>query len=344
MAYPCAVDRTRGFAPAGLASLLVLSVACGGRTRSDHANSESGGAPGAMTQPSCDGLPATCGPQLDADCCASNVVPGGTFYRDYDGVSPPYMSRAYPATLSDFKLDTYEISVGRFRNFVAAYSPASIPEGAGKNPHDASDSGFGASDRASLPLDAAALEASLLSCGAFSTWSRTPGDATSESRPINCLTWYEAAAFCIWDGGRLPTDAEWNYAASGGAEQRVYPWGNSAPAADSALAIYDCYYGPSDCMTLANIAPCGSVPAGNGKWGHADLAGNLWEWVEDYFVSPLVTPCADCAYRTPTSAGRVVRGGGFDYDGATPLRTSDRLNADPGAALYNGGARCARNP
>ena len=67
-----------------------------------------------------------------------------------------------------------------------------------------------------------------LGCHQFSTWTNTPDTVgTGETRPIDCVTWYEAQAFCIWDGGRLPTEAEWNYVAAG-SQQRVYPW--SVPA------------------------------------------------------------------------------------------------------------------
>jgi hypothetical protein len=74
--------------------------------------------------PSCKGLTATCGPSGDASCCASSLVLHGTFYRGYDGVT--YTDQGYPATVSDFRLDTYEVTVNRFRQFVMAY-PEDMP-------------------------------------------------------------------------------------------------------------------------------------------------------------------------------------------------------------------------
>jgi hypothetical protein len=68
------------------------------------------------------------------------------------------------------------------------------------------------------------------------TWTDTVGP--NENLPMNCVPWYKAFAFCVWDGGRLPTEAEWNYAATGGNEQRKYPWGSTAP--DDALAVFNC--------------------------------------------------------------------------------------------------------
>jgi sulfatase modifying factor 1 len=178
--------------------------------------------------PSCDGLAKTCGSSGTEDCCSSNEVPGitsATFYRSYDGVTSGYTSMAYPAEVSDFWLDNYEITVGRFRKFAAAYSQTMIAAGAGKNPNNPNDTGWDATDwNTSLDASASALEASLGLCAPYSTWTTNQGNATAESLPITCLNWFEAEAFCIWDAGRLPTEAEWNYAAAGGTEQRLYPW------------------------------------------------------------------------------------------------------------------------
>src|SRR6185369_11301256 len=106
--------------------------------------------------------------------------------------------------------------------------------------------------------------------------------------PVNCLDWYEAHAFCIWDGGFLPSEAEWNYAATGGDQQRVYPWSSppSSTAMDSTNAVYD----------GAPLLVVGSKSAGgDGRWGHADLTGSVAEWNLDWYASPYASPCADCA-------------------------------------------------
>jgi formylglycine-generating enzyme required for sulfatase activity len=156
------------------------------------------------------------------------------------------------------------------------------------------------------------------------------------------LSWYDAHAFCIWDGGFLPSEAEWNYAAAGGSEQRLYPWGSAPPGANATLAIYDCCYaGPCSACGVHSIAPVGSAPSGNGKYGQADLAGNLLEWNLDW-AAEYPTPCNDCAQLT-TAAGKSNRGGDFYYKAAS-LVTSVRNTFAPTIRLNDLGARCARAP
>jgi formylglycine-generating enzyme required for sulfatase activity len=226
--------------------------------------------------------------------------------------------------------------------------------GAGKNPNNGSDPGWDAAWNGAsyMTADQAKLVAALKCDPTYQTWTDSPGG--NESRPMNCVTWYEAFAFCIWDGGRLPTEAEWNYAAAGGSEQRAYPWGTTVPGNNADLAVYGCYYNGSgswSCTGVTNIAPVGSVAAGNGKWGQADLAGNMWEWVLDWAnccsspwpgYPPSTVPCNNCANFT-ASAFRVGRGGSFDY-GASYLLSSYRIYGTPSDRYLHVGARCARTP
>jgi formylglycine-generating enzyme len=280
--------------------------------------------PTPVVQPSCVGLADTCGPDNATSCCDASAIPSGTYDRSN--------RTADPATLSDFMLDSYEISVGRFRNFVAAYSQTMLAAGAGKNPNDAADPGWSVAWNANLPASSAALSTALqCPSGTF-----TAAVGSNESLPVTCVNWYEAFAFCVWDGGRLPTEAEWNYAAAAGAEERVYPWGSATPT--DAYAVF-C---PGSCGKMQAV---GSRAAGNGKWGQADLVGNAWEWNLDAFVNPYPqTSCTDCADTTYTTGlQRVFRGASSGND-ASYLLSATRNSRDPGD--HNGfiGARCARNP
>jgi formylglycine-generating enzyme len=301
-----------------------------GSSSAGEASQENAGATGSdvtepSAPPSCADLPSSCGSDQSASCCAASVVPGGTYNRS----NLP----SAPATVSAFALDEFEISVGRVRNFVHAYSQTMTPAGSGKNPGDARpDPGWSPTWNAKLPATAALLSAAL-SCpnGTF-----TASAGANENLPATCLSWYEAYAFCIWDGGRLPTEAEWNYAAAAGSEERVHPWGGAIP--DDSFAVF-C---PGSC---GKVQAVGSKPAGNGKWGHADLVGNAWEWNLDAFANPYAqASCVDCANTSAAStAQRTFRGGSAGND-ASYLLSSTRSSRDP--SDHNGfvGARCARSP
>jgi formylglycine-generating enzyme required for sulfatase activity len=298
------------------------------------------------TGPSCNGLASNCGPSGNESCCTSLPVPGNvggpTYYRGYDGVG--YPDNSHPATVSDFRLDKYEITVGRFRKFVAAYSQTMIASGAGKNPNNSSDLGWDVAWNSNLPATATALQNAVACDATRETWSTSVGTGANETLPINCLSWYEADAFCIWDGGRMPTELEWNYAASGGNEERVYPWSNPPSS-----TLVDCSYGNYKGTTFCVAPPTGAAnavgsefPKGGGKFGQADLGGNVWEWTLDTFVSTYPATCDNCATLTG-GTNRVIRGGSFN-NGAADMRPPFRTSAGPTANAFYIGARCARAP
>ena len=286
----------------------------------------SNGAPG----PSCNGLASTCGPSGNDNCCTTLLVPGGRFYRSYDGVDDT--GKSYPATVADFYLDKYEITVGRFRQFVnAGMGTLTNPPAAGAGAHPLiTGSGW---DSAWDTILASSLQNQLLNCGYGNTWTDTPEG--NESMPISCLNWYSAFAFCAWDGGRLPTEAEWNYAASGGSEQRYYPWSSPATSTtiDDSYAVY--------CGGTCSILNVGSKsPKGDGLWGHSDLAGNVDEWTLDWYADQYRNPCNNCADLT-YSATRVIRSGIFSGS-ASYLKSAVRSGCPPGSGYAGVGARCAR--
>jgi formylglycine-generating enzyme required for sulfatase activity len=302
----------------------------------------------------------TCGAGHES-CCTSLLVTGGSYDRTYDpaqgGADAGADAGADPATISDFRLDKYDVTVGRFRQFVKAVGQGDggagwrPTTGDGKHAHLAGGLGVtgvgGDAGVAHEPgwlaaddVNLAPTDANLTSCGATSTWTAAPG--SQEDLPINCVNWWEAYAFCIWDGGFLPSEAEWEYAAAGGAEARAYPWGSTDPGTMNRYAIYDCHYptGASMCTSAANIAPVGTATLGAGRFGQLDLAGNESQWNLDFY-GPYVSPCTDCARLSGGS--RIVRGGGFGLplpNLAPPYRDGN------GPALRNDyiGIRCARSP
>ncbi len=304
-----------------------------------------------------DGL-NNCGVRGSDVCARSLLVTGGTFNRD--------TGTSFPATVSDFRLDKYEVTVGRFRKFVDAWVSGWRPSvGAGKHTHLNGGAGLmntaggnepgwdgtwtayvGApSAIAVAPTGPGATtkanwDANLACSSTYQTWTSAAG--ANEKRPQNCLSWYDLHAFCIWDGGFLPSEAEWEYAAAGGSEERTYPWGATAPAANTALAIYGCYYnGTGSCSGVTNIAPVGTVSAGASKAGQLDLAGNVWEWNMDWFQS-FVAQCNNCTNQT-VSSHRLIRGGSFYY-GASYLQVAYRDFDGPAGRGGSYGGRCARTP
>lgn len=301
-----------------------------------------------------------CG-ELSADPCATSpLVPGGEF--------SPGEDQTARAKVHAFRLDAYEVTVGRFRKFVDAWVGGWRPSaGSGRHSHVQGGTGLvgtrggteagweagwtayvGAGSATAVePVGSGATTKaewdSVLDCGGVvTTWTRTPG--VGDKRPQNCLSWYDLYAFCIWDGGFLPTEAEWEYAAAGGSEERLYPWGDAAPGADTHLAVHGCYYNATGtCFGLPNIAPVGAAPAGAARWGQRDLAGSIWEWNLDWYEAAFSPTCDDCAKLTP-NATRVFRGGSFGSEIAY-LHSAYRGNIGSPAFRYSGnGGRCARSP
>jgi formylglycine-generating enzyme required for sulfatase activity len=291
-------------------------------------------------------------------CCTSIEVPGGGYFRSYnnDGTGPT--DEADPATVSGFRLDKYLVTVGRYRQFVSAWKNGTgwLPE-AGSGKHTHLNGGQGLADTSggyetgwdathwNNTTDIDPTNTSLASCSPYATWTDSAG--SQENLPINCVNWYEAYAFCIWDGGFLPSEAEWEYAAADGSQQLEYPWGSTnpgqpCPGIGCQYAIHGCLYpsGSGTCLGVSSIAPVGTASKGAGAWGHLDLAGEVWEWTLDWYGS-YVNPCVDCANLVSPGYARVFRGGDFFYDVAGMLPPYRNIVA-PQDSSNLVGFRCAR--
>ena len=278
----------------------------------------------------------SCAPGLwcvdTTSCCVSDVVPGGTFQRGYPWPDPGVDLSAH---IAPFRLDRFEVTVGRFRKWLDAYDSAKPAAGAGKNPNNADDPGWDAAWNTNLVEHAPDVATALGSCE-NSTWRANVQDG-HENLPINCVTWYEALAFCIWDGGRLPTEAEWNFAAAGGDEQRLFPWSSppDSPAVGDKYAVYGEGSVPLE---------VGSRPDGAGKWGHLDLAGNLSEWTQDWLSDPYSGGgCDNCVELTSAGLGKVMRGGSWGTI-EDPLNNNYRDSYFPNLREGKVGFRCAKAP
>ncbi len=307
----------------------------------------------------------TCGPDGSESCCTSLPVIGGTFNRTYTNNGSGAYNQRDQATISDFELDKYEMTVGRFRQYVNYLIDGGSPPEAGSGKHShlnngrglevagrpgTYETGWNSSWDRYIPNgpNAGSAWAANLSCSPYDTWTSAPGNR--EMMPLTCMNWYEAHAFCIWDGGFLPSEAEWRYAAAGGNEQRRYPWGSNDPGTTSQYAIYECYYPDGikgNCTNIdTNVADVGITPLGIGRWGHYDLSGSVWEWNLDQYGN-FTSPCTDCVNLNTGSNDRILPGGGF-HTWLSPYLLSYNRSAVNYATTYRGdygvGVRCARHP
>ena len=295
-----------------------------------------------------------CGPTGDEVCGLSLTVDGG--------------ARGGLQT-STFRLDKFEVTVARFRRFAQAWQDGWRPAvGSGVHRHLRGGSGLsvgtgsevgwqdawtgnigrdyvwdgtvGSSGNyvatGSEPADLSAW-ASRLCAGARGNGTFTVAPGARENFPMDCVNWFEAQAFCIWDGGFLPSNNEWSHAAGGGSLFRVYPWGSTTP--DNTLAAcFDCG------NTLISV---GSRPLGDGFYGQSDLAGNLYEWTYDTYRAVPPTTCADCAADQSSLAemSRYTRGGSWNTSrSALAVMNSAALNYYPVYRDNQKGVRCARTP
>lgn len=278
-------------------------------------------------------------------CPAGMVgVPGGKFFMGSDD-GLPLERPAHQVSVSPFCIDPVEVTVERYK--------ACSDRGDCKRAYTSND-GDGTSGARSLD---AACNANDDAQAALFPWRQHAGaraqEGTRGKHPVNCVSWEMAEAFCATIDARLPTEAEWEYAARG-SDGRRFPWGDDAPGprllnacgkecADFGRkvhlelgALYDVEDG------WPTTAPVGSFPRGRSRYGAEDMVGNVSEWVADWFApygaDGEIDPRGPRAGKT-----KVVRGGAWLTKDGAALRPTFRGKEPAERRSYAIGFRCARS-
>jgi len=254
------------------------------------------------------------------------AVPAGRFQMGSpDGTGDADEHPQHPVALSAYCIDRTEVTV-------AAYAACAAAGVCGAPPLTVNWSTYSAED--------------------VQRYSRECNRGDHPDHPINCIDWGLAAAYCAWRDRRLPSEAEWEYAARGD-DGRIYPWGNAAPSANR---LNSC---GRECAAMAKreailwrpiydgddgweaTAPVGRFPDGASRFGALDMAGNVWEWTGDWYGAYPSAAETD-PHGAPTGTSRVSRGGGWSGGSAASVRAADRDWLDPEVREASLGFRCAR--
>jgi formylglycine-generating enzyme required for sulfatase activity len=209
-------------------------------------------------------------------------------------------------TVRDFYLDVFDVTVGAFRACRTAGGCTSNP-------------------------------------GTFQYCNWTAAAMGKEDHPINCVTFAQAKQFCTWAGRRLPTEAEWAYAAGEG--RSTYPWGEGGPQTGAGAQLcwkrYDIPCGDGGTCSLGTC-PVGqyekTLRGARTYGGAADLAGNVWQWLDTEYKDPYVVQETTCT----TKCSR--RGGSWFDDNIGDFRADYRNDSVTGGMYSHVGFRCARTP
>lgn len=250
-------------------------------------------------------------------------VPAGTFPMGSPVGEGGYSDEQpqHDVYLDAFHIDRFEVTGGEFAAFLTAFGTV---DESGNALFSATGANVSCTDGA---------------CSPRNTCQSRPGGLQNLScadHPAAGISWYGARAYCEWAGKWLPTEAQWERAAKGTTHRR-FPWGDEP--ADGQRANCD----DSGCAdAYGTTAPVGSFPDGASPTGCYDMAGNVSEWVLDWYGNYYYSQSPAANPQGPGSgSNRVLRGGGFNYS-AIYLRAASRDNGPPSNRNGNLGFRCAR--
>lgn len=299
-------------------------------------------------------------------------IPAGRFLMGADdNQSRPDESPMHPVSVDGFWMDATEVTNAQFRAFVGATGYVTTAEQKPDweelrkqlppNTPKPADNLLIAS---SLVFTPPSTPVSLRDYGQWwqwvsgADWQHPEGPRSSiegrDEYPVVHVSWDDAVAYARWAGKRLPTEAEWEWAARGGQPQAVYPWGNE-PIESGKANVWQGRFPVQNTVSdgFERAAPVRSFPA-NG-YGLFDMAGNVWEWCRDYYRADYYEqlarkndtrnpqgPAQSYDPQEPTVSKRVMRGGSFLCNDSycTSYRTAARMSSSPDSGLSHTGFRC----
>jgi sulfatase modifying factor 1 len=277
------------------------------------------------------------------------ALPGGSFLmgtNNPDGFPQDGEGPVRAVTLDAFSIDIYPVTNDLFGEFIAATSYKT----------EAEQFGWSFVFWAHIPEARFDELAEDTVAGApwwckvrGAKWDRPEGPGSDISRrgnyPVVHVSWNDAEAFCRWSGQRLPTEAEWEYAARGDLEQKMYPWGDKLrPGGEHRCNIWQGEFPKHDTGDdgYAGTCPVDAFPA-NG-FGIYSVTGNAWEWCADWFSTDFHrTADPHNPKGSPEGHGRVMKGGSFlcHKSYCNRYRVAARSSNTPDSSTSNIGFRCA---
>jgi sulfatase modifying factor 1 len=259
-----------------------------------------------------------------------SLIPAGEFAMgSADG--PAYERPVHRVKVNSFWMDKTEVTVAQFRGFIDATKYVTDAEKFGwSGVFDPSAKEWAKTDGAN--------------------WRRPMGPRFGEAKdnePVMQVSWNDAAAFAAWAGKRLPSEAEWEYAARGGLAGKTYVWGDELTPGGKYMANFWQGSFPEHDEGrdgFAAVAPVGKFPP-NG-YGLYDMTGNVWEWCADWYSENYYGESAKENPRGPsTGEERSMRGGSWmcAANFCSNYRVAGRSHATVDSGLNNLGFRCAKD-
>ncbi|HEY8690112.1 MAG TPA: formylglycine-generating enzyme family protein [Chitinophagaceae bacterium] len=312
----------------------------------------------------------------DTSVAGMKLIPGGTYMMggDNNQASPDEYPK-HKVTVDAFYMDATEVTNAEFKKFVNATGyittaekkpdwdelKKTLPPGTPKPPDSVLVP-------ASLVFKQTTEAVDLNDYSQWWAWTRGadwkhpegPGSNIDgkENYPVVQVSWFDAMAYCKWAGKRLPTEAEWEFAARGGLINNIYPWGNEKvnegkPKANTWEGKFPYYNEKKD--GYITLAPA-KIFAPNG-YGLYDMAGNVWEWCSDWYDINYYKSFANTASLNPQGPAksldpedpytqkRVLRGGSFLCNDSycSGYRVARRMKSSPDTGLEHTGFRCVKN-